>query len=277
MKTIQQRIQEGLRAVARDEQVTILYACESGSRAWGFPSANSDYDVRFIYLRPTHWYLTTQQKRDVIEVPIDDELDIAGWDLPKALQLLRKSNPPLLEWLQSPVVYHEQSTLRRRLRPLMRRYYSPISCMYHYLHMAENNYRKYLQGEQVWTKKYFYVLRPVLACIWIEQGFGVVPIEFGRLVEKTVASARLRREIDTLLRRKMAGEELDQGPRNRVVAAFLDQQMQRLRADIQPQPETRDPAILDQVFVDLLVEVNGTGIRQEPRGPAGGGRRTLAP
>ncbi len=260
MHTIRRRILAGLNTLAREEGVTILYACESGSRAWGFPSADSDYDVRFIYLRPTRWYLTTQQKRDVIEKPIDDELDIAGWDLPKALQLLRKSNPPLLEWLQSPIVYQKQSTLRRRLRPLMKQYYSPIACMYHYLHMAEKNYRTHLQGDHVWTKKYFYVLRPVLACLWIERGLGVVPIEFGKLVEKTIANARLRREIAGLLRRKMAGEELDQGPRNPVIAAFLDQQMKRLRADLQAPPATRDPAILDQVFVDLLIEVNGREI-----------------
>ena len=260
MKTTLQRIQKGLREVARDEKVTILYACESGSRAWGFPSANSDYDVRFIYLRQTRWYLTVQQKRDVIERPIDDDLDISGWDLPKALQLLRKSNPPLLEWLQSPIVYHEESSLRRRLRPLMRTYYSPISCMYHYLHMAENNYRKYLKGDQVWTKKYFYVLRPVLACLWIEKGFGVVPIEFGKLVTKTVGDRRLLREIESLLAMKRAGAELDQGPRNRIVSGFLERQLSRLRADIQPQPSPSGPENLDRVFVELLKEVNGTGI-----------------
>lgn len=258
--TVQQKINAGLRSVAQEEGVTILYACESGSRAWGFPSKDSDYDVRFIYLRPTRWYLTTQQKRDVIERPMDNKLDISGWDLPKALQLLRKSNPPLLEWLQSPIVYHEGSTMRERLRPLMGEYYSPISCMYHYLHMAENNYRKYLHGERVWTKKYFYVLRPVLACLWIERGYGIVPMKFGKLLKRTVTDARLRREVDKLLDNKMAGEELDEGPKNRILSTFLDEQLKRLRADLQPQPSTRDPATLDELFVDLLIEVNGMNI-----------------
>jgi len=260
MKSIHQRIREELQAVAQEECVSILFACESGSRAWGFPSADSDYDVRFIYLRPTRWYLTTQKKRDVIERPIEGDLDISGWDLPKALQLLRKSNPPLLEWMQSPIVYHEQSSLRHRLRPLMQEYYSPVSCMYHYLHMAENNYRKYLQGDLVWTKKYFYVLRPILACMWIEQGFGIVPIEFGKLVEKIVSDERLRREIEQLLHRKMAGEELDQGARNPIISAFLEKQLKRLRANKQPQLASGDPARLDEAFVDLLREVNGERI-----------------
>ena len=85
-----------------------MWACESGSRAWGFPSVNSDYDVRFVYLRRTEDYLRASPLRDVIEIPISDELDISGWDLPKALGLFRKSNPPLLEWLQSPIVYQQE-------------------------------------------------------------------------------------------------------------------------------------------------------------------------
>ena len=108
--------------ISRLEQahdVTVLYACESGSRAWGFESEDSDYDVRFIYLQRTEWYLTIQNKRDVIEKPIDDELDVSGWDVPKALELLRKSNPPLLEWLQSPIVYKQTSSFIERLRKLM--------------------------------------------------------------------------------------------------------------------------------------------------------------
>lgn len=101
-----------LEQIEKDEDVTIFYACESGSRAWGFPSADSDYDVRFIYVRPRDWYLSidVEEKRDVIERPINDALDISGWDLRKALKLLRKSNPPLLEWLSSPIVYKEQVT-----------------------------------------------------------------------------------------------------------------------------------------------------------------------
>jgi len=254
------KIEQALAELETAEQVTILYACESGSRAWGFESEDSDYDVRFVYLRPTAWYLTIQAKRDVIEKPIDDELDVSGWDLTKALELLRKSNPPLLEWLQSPIVYRQTSSFVARMRGLMAEYYSPISCMYHYLHMAENNFRKYLKGEQVWTKKYFYVLRPVLACIWIERGHGVVPIEFGKLVDRVVDDRTLRDEIDALLAAKRAGAELDRGRRNSVISGFLEKELGRLRADAQVPPKTRDPAALDRVFVDLLREVNGAAI-----------------
>ena len=262
------KIQNALSRLEQAEDVTVLYACESGSRAWGFESDNSDYDVRFVYLRPTHWYLTIQNKRDVIEKPIDDELDISGWDVPKALQLLRRSNPPLLEWLQSPIVYRQKSRFLERLKELMDDYYSPISCMYHYLHMAENNFRKYLKEEYVWTKKYFYVLRPVLACIWIERGHGVVPIEFGRLVERVVDDATLRSEIDALLVKKRAGAELGGNPRNPVLSDFLEQELNRLQAKTQPPARTRDPSRLDRLFIDVLKEVNGESIEQQPRGQA---------
>jgi len=175
-------------------------------QAWGFASTDSDFDVRVIYLKQTPKYLTIHDERDVIERPLAEDLDFSGWDITKALGLLRKSNPPLLEWLQSPIVYREKSSLRRRMTELMNEYYSPISCMYHYLHMAEGNNREYIKGDTVWTKKYFYILRPVLACIWIERGYGVPPIEFGKLVEKTVSDPAVRGEIDGLLNNKRGGK-----------------------------------------------------------------------
>jgi len=257
------KIKAELSRIQEAESVAILYACESGSRAWGFESDDSDYDVRFIYIRPTRWYLTIQRERDVIEKPIDDEIDVSGWDVPKALELLRKSNPPLIEWLQSPIVYLQKSTFVERLRDLMDEYYSPMSCMYHYLHMAENNFREYLTDQEVWTKKYFYVLRPVLACIWIEQGHGVVPIEFGKLVDRVVVDQGLRSEIDSLLEAKRSGAELDRGPRNNVISGFLEREFSRLQAETQTPAKTKDPATLDGLFVDILKEVNGESIEQE--------------
>jgi len=254
------RIRDELDRIERQQQVRILYACESGSRAWGFASADSDWDVRFVYLRPAAWYLTIADRRDVIEEPIAEDLDISGWDLPKALGLFRKSNPPLLEWLQSPTVYRETGALAARLRDLMPAYYSPISCLYHYLHMARGNHRQYLQGDEVWVKKYFYVLRPVLACLWIESGRGVVPTEFATLVEALVPDGALRAAIDRLVARKLAGAELDRGPRIAAISEFLDEQLARLSGENQQPPQTRDPAPLDALFHDLLRETYGDRI-----------------
>jgi predicted nucleotidyltransferase len=226
MLEVRQQIQRELDRIEQEERVQIIYACESGSRAWGFPSKDSDYDVRFIYIRPVEWYLSIRDKRDVIERPISDMLDINGWDLRKALQLFRKSNPPLLEWLQSPIRYLEKFTVAEKIRELSPFTFSPRSCMHHYLHMAKGNYREYLQGEQVKIKKYFYVLRPILACEWIEKYNSMPPVEFQMLIDSLVPSgSELRTVIETLLARKMAGEEMDYEPRIHPINEYLEERI----------------------------------------------------
>lgn len=257
-----QRIQDAIIQVERDECVTVLFACESGSRAWGFESTDSDYDVRFIHVHPTSWYLTIQRERDVIEKPLSGGIDMSGWDLIKTLALFRKSNPPLLEWIQSPIVYCSKYSFIYKLRSLLPQYYSPIACMYHYLHMADGNLREYLKGDEVWTKKYFYVLRPVLACLWIERGLGVVPTEFYKLVDAVVVDKTLKEEIDRLLAAKKSGEELRKGPRSEVISSFVEQQVSRMNAAGQSPAETRSPAALNRLFVETLIEVNGQSIEQ---------------
>lgn len=163
-------IRQQLKQIEQEEQVRIIYACESGSRAWGFPSQDSDYDVRFLYVRPLEWYLSIEDKRDVIERPISDQLDINGWDLRKALKLFRKSNPPLLEWLQSPIQYDEQYSVAQHIRALSPLTFSPKSCMYHYLNMAKGNFRDYLQGDQVRIKSISMFFAPY----WLVAGSNVM-------------------------------------------------------------------------------------------------------
>ncbi len=249
---------ERLREIERDEDVRILYACESGSRAWGFPSADSDYDVRFIYAHPRDWYLAVnlEQKRDVIERPINDELDISGWDIRKALQLFYKSNPPLLEWLGSPIVYMTYGTTAAKMHNLATTYYSPKASMYHYLHMARGNYREYLRGEEVWLKKYFYTLRPILAINWLERDMGVVPMEFQKLVDAVVSDQQMRADIAALLVEKRAGNELKRGKRIDSISNFLDSEIERLEDQrFQDRMARNDIAPLDQLFRAALIEV----------------------
>lgn len=248
--------------IETEERVKILYACESGSRAWGFPSADSDFDVRFLYVHPRDWYLSVdlERKRDVIERPILDEIDLNGWDLRKALGLFWKSNPPLLEWLDSPIVYREQGRTAAQMRRLAQSYYSPKACMYHYLHMAKGNYREYLKGDRVWVKKYFYVLRPVLAIRWLEKGLGVVPMKFQDLLDNTVESPELKQEIYRLIVEKERGAELDDGPRNPVIGDFLDSEMRRLTAkQFQLPTGHRSMEELNALFRGALEEAWGLG------------------
>ncbi len=245
-----------LQEIEASENVRIFYACESGSRAWGFPSADSDYDVRFLYVRTAEWYLSIDEKRDVIEHPVDDGLDISGWDLKKALLLFRKSNPPLLEWLGSPIVYLEKYSVATQMRDLASVYYSPTACLYHYLHMARGNFREYLKGGEVWVKKYFYVLRPILAMNWIERGLGIVPTDFNILVERLVSEPKLRTEIGRLLLAKRAGAELDRGPRIESISEFIEYELERWeRSDIANHERIVSTDRLDELFRESLTEV----------------------
>jgi predicted nucleotidyltransferase len=251
-------IQRALKTLEEAEDMVVLLAIESGSRAWGFPSIDSDYDVRFIYIRRPEWYLSIdlEGQRDVIERPLENEIDLSGWDVRKALKLFHKSNPPLLEWLQCPIIYCERFSFAARLRNLLPEFYSPRACFYHYLHMAKGNVREYLRGDTVWRKKYFYVLRPLLAMRWIDQGRGPVPIEFQTLVDATVDDPSLRSTIENLISAKRAGEELDRGPRVAAISDFVEVEMARLEQTGANRPDGA-PAVdaLNQLFRVTLNEV----------------------
>lgn len=238
------------------ENVKIFYACESGSRAWGFPSKNSDYDIRFFYIHPVEWYLSVSKKRDVLEYPLNDKLDISGWDIQKALLLLQKSNPPLIEWLGSPIVYLEKYSIAEKMRTLLRSHYSPASIRYHYLHMAQNNFREYLRGDNVWLKKYFYVLRPILTAKWIEQDYGLVPTEFEKLVERLVTEPVIKTAIDSLVEAKKEGKELDYGPRIDPISEFIEQELDRLEnCDMKFINKSAPVSQLNNLFLEALGKV----------------------
>src|SRR4051812_41380461 len=145
---VSQQVRLALTRVERDCDVRVLFACESGSRAWGFASQDSDYDVRFLYVHSRDWYLSVDDRRDVIEASLPGDLDVSGWELRKALRLLRKSNPPLLEWLKSPVVYAHEPQFTVEFKALTAEFYSPTRCFAHYLHMGYNNWRHYLLGRE---------------------------------------------------------------------------------------------------------------------------------
>ncbi|RFU68352.1 nucleotidyltransferase domain-containing protein [Bacillus sp. V59.32b] len=256
---MKEKIMKELKKIDDTYRVKVLSACESGSRAWGFPSKDSDYDVRFIYIHERDWYLSIDQKRDVIELPINDLLDINGWELTKALRLYRKSNPPLLEWLHSGIVYYQAFSVIEKMKQLSDKVYKPTACLHHYLNMAKGNYRHYLQNEQVKIKKYFYVLRPVLACKWIQKYNTIPPLEFQSLLEEIVPDGSLKKEIQELLERKKRGDELDFEPRIDSINEFVETEIEHLTQyakslDIQLEDPTQS---LDQLFRDALYEVWG--------------------
>ncbi|WP_088042413.1 nucleotidyltransferase domain-containing protein [Bacillus sp. EAC] len=215
-----------LKQLEEEHDVKILFAVESGSRAWGFPSKDSDYDVRFVYVNRIDWYLSIDQKRDVIEYPINDMLDFSGWDVKKALNLFAKSNPALLEWLRSPIVYADELTVSEELRKTGNEILSKKACIYHYLHMAKGNYKDYLQSQEVKIKKYFYVLRPILACMWIEKFQEIPPVLFDALLEMDGLDEQFLAEVNSLLIRKKQGDEFDLEPRKKILNDFIEEKIQ---------------------------------------------------
>lgn len=250
-----ERILTRLRGIEQEEGVRILYACESGSRAWGFESRDSDYDVRFLYAHPEEWYLSIDVERrpDVIGRPITDEIDLSGWDLRKALQLLAGSNVTLVEWLRSPVVYCADRDAAARLRKLADVCYSPRSAFYYYFNMARSISGRYLGGETVRLKRYFYMLRPVLACRWIASGGGMPPLAFERLVDAELSDEAVLRVVRELLGRKRRGDELDEGPRLPVIDAFIHQELERFEEHAPHLDAVRpDPDALNWTFRSIV-------------------------
>jgi predicted nucleotidyltransferase len=243
------RVMEELERLERERNVKVLYACESGSRAWGFASTDSDYDVRFVYVEKPDWFMGVDEPRDVIERPLDDELDVSGWELRKTLRLLRKSNPTLLEWLDSPLVYRREDAVTAQLRELAELFYSPPAARNHYLSMAKKNFRGYLQGETVRVKKYFYVLRPLLAVRWIDQGRGRPPMTFSELL-KTVDDPQLLDEVAELLEVKRSADESLYGPRRPVLHAFIETELAR---PVPGLPRTQvDSRLLDEYLKNTV-------------------------
>ena len=230
--TVRSEILRRISAAERENGVRVLLAVESGSRAWGFESPNSDYDARFIYVHPTQWYLSVdlEERRDVIEYPIVDDIDLNGWDLRKALRLFAKSNPAFVEWIQSPIVYAEQGHFAARARRLLPTIYSCTSGIYHYRSMAKTNYRGYLRTESVPIKKYFYVLRPLLSVLWLERYGSPAPIEFASLLHLIADDASLRRDIDDLLNRKRTTPEMGLEPQVASIHAFIERELERLES-----------------------------------------------
>lgn len=230
-----------LAEIERERDVHILFAVESGSRAWGFPSPDSDYDVRFVYVHRLDWYLSIERHRDVIEEPLVGELDLAGWELRKALNLLLKPSQVMLEWLRSPIVYRADAAAMARLGELAARTAFRLPSTYHYLHLAESQYRRYINGRsEVPLKKYFYVVRPVLALMWLRLQPGrPVPMALPELRAGIDLPRELSAFLDDLLARKAVAKELGSAPRLPALDSLIEAEIEAARAghaDPAPKP-----------------------------------------
>ncbi len=260
--------------VEAEENVTILFAVESGSRAWGFPSPDSDNDVRFFYVRPISRYLGLNDPRDVIERPIDGLWDLNGWDLRKALQLLVKGNATVAEWLSSPLIYREHGPLPYRLRDLIKRNASPAASARHYSGLTKTCYaaeiscrptaeeleRHRIEGAvikgltNVALKKYFYAVRGACAISWIKRYNEVPPMALPALLALDIIPQDTREELDRLLRIKATMGECGEGPRILALDQFVEENLEWVRSNGMDKP-AEDPvfaAEAEQLLLDAL-------------------------
>ena len=251
-KILQEIIPAKLKEIEARENIRVIHCVESGSRAWGFASPDSDYDVRFIYVRPIEYYLRLDKTRDVIEWQLDDTLDINGWDLQKALRLLHSSNPTLFEWNNSPIVY-KTTPEWAEISEIIDHFFQKKAGLYHYLSTAKKNYREYLKGDMVKLKKYFYVLRPILACRWILEKQTPPPMLFSELADACLDEA-LVPAVSDLLRLKMETPEIGLGPRIDIINDYLDSSIEEVDQLIQTLPgdERVTWDELNLIFLDIM-------------------------
>ncbi|MDZ7813935.1 MAG: nucleotidyltransferase domain-containing protein [Ideonella sp.] len=262
------QILEHLRSIEQTHDVRVLFACESGSRGWGFASPDSDYDVRFVYVHRLSWYLSVHPGRDVIELPISGVLDINGWDLRKALGLIQQSNPTLVEWLRSPIQYLAHENTCALLEALAAGHFSATKGWNHYLSMARKNYRGYLKGDEVRFKKYLYVLRPLMAARWIASNAGIPPMRFATLAQHVlspVTDADLIKDINALLEVKMRASEAATSPPWRGLSAFIDQELGAAVQAPERQPETASVEEIDAFLMAAVLDFEACQQHEQPR------------
>ena len=252
--TMRREIVQRLAAIEATHEVRLLLAVESGSRAWGFPSPDSDYDVRFIYVRPRDWYLSLAPGREVIESPIEDDIDLNGWDVRKALGLLLKSNAVVSEWMLSPIRYRTDDPFITGLAALADDLLNPRAIAYHYARSGKLAADRWLDGEgDVPVKKYFYALRPALAIRAIRLNpASRPPMNLQALVAASDLPAALIEQIDGLVEAKARTNERSNGTRLPEIDALIRSELER--AGELPVRKLRDRFVerADRLFLELV-------------------------
>ena len=243
-----------LKELEKKENIKILFAVESGSRAWGFESKDSDYDVRFVYVRPLEWYMSISKRKNTLEVMINEDLDFAGWDLNKAVELLAKSNPPLGEWLNSSIVYTEKDNIIAEFDKLFDKYLRENALVYHYLSMASKDMETLREKREIKLKKYFYMLRSLLASKWVMLYHEKPPILLSELLT-LVKNEAVQREVDKLLLIKKAGDESTKIVGNEIINEFIFDTKKEVEEMVKEIPNSKntDLKFLDKFFLDKVL------------------------
>lgn len=255
----QRHIAQKLKALEEAHHIYIIIAIESGSRAWGFSSLDSDYDVRFIYTRHCHDYLSIMQPRDVLETDIlyDSVLgvpiDLNGWDIRKALQLALKSNPVLIEWLQSPIVYFANNALVTDLMKFVQKTADLEYIKLHYYKLMNNIWQKIKQNDaEVTIKQYCYALRPALSIKWITTFNTLPPMDVSALYKGLANYITFGTELSELITLKVTAKEHDVIPRTSTIDDFIISMVQQPLDIVQKPINEKYRIEADQLFRKTL-------------------------
>lgn len=251
---MKERIRSYLDKIEQEKNIKILLACETGSRAWGFPSPDSDYDVRLIYKHEEDWYLGLSEKKDTLEFMLDDgDIDITGWDLRKALRLLWKSNAALLERLQSPIIYKADEKFIDQIGHLAEPHYSQITTIHHYLGLAQKCLADIQQAPSYKLKTFFYALRTSVACLWIIEKSQVPPIEFGKMVDELNFDKKLKDRIGALIALKHTVNESYYHTGEEEVIAFIEKNILTAKETANNLPASqKNQQQLESFFIETL-------------------------
>lgn len=250
---MKQLIIDRLAAVEKENNIKILFSCESGSRGWEFPSPDSDYDVRFIYVRPYRYYLSVMERTDDLNFAISGDLDMYGWDIRKVLQLMRKSNVTPFEWLQSPIIYRQEPGFKDELWALCQHYFSRRSNIHHYLGIALGALASMTNGNEIAIKKLFYVLRPLLAAKWCLEKQSIAPMTIGPLM--TLLPQHLQQQVSELITLKSTAAEGFIINIEAELKTYINQELARIdEASKQISKEPFDAEQLDEFFVNTITK-----------------------
>ncbi len=246
-----------------DHRLSVIYGLESGSRAWGFGSQNSDYDIRFLYVRSVDWYLCIEKRDNILELETANDFDLSGWDLKKALLFLRKSHPVLLEWLRSPIVYVEHSASVQQMREIGKEFFSPRSSLHHYIGWSERTIHRYFQQPNLAAKRYLYAMRPILCCRWIQTVGEQPPLQIQDLITAVDIPIEARLALEDLIKRKRAGHELSLVGRIPVLDHYIHEAIPQIKDFMLtlPKPEYVPFEILNPLFRKTLEELSVHSLR----------------
>ena len=241
--------------IEQEHSITIMYACESGSRAWGFASPDSDFDIRFVYKRQLTDYLVLRDHPDTLEFPIADNLDFGGWDLKKFLNHVGKSNCVMFEWLQSPIVYCNRSGFQQKYRTVIDNCFEPRATLNHYLGLTKRTLLEFGDAQEVNIKKYFYILRPVLAALWIHEKNAIPPMEFGSLLSGLRIPDKVLSAIAALRKSKQSAVESEMIRRNGPIEDFVNSVVRSCEQNLPV--STRDPDKINTLNALFQQEIQG--------------------